>query len=89
MSVLMMDVREMRMPVLEWFMLMEMHMRLAAIPVEIMRMLMMLVMRVRMFMCHRFMRVLMLMVFCQMQPHAKRHERTRPPETEADRFAHE
>jgi hypothetical protein len=49
--------------------------------------LMVLVMGVRMFVPHRFMSVLVLMMFGHVEPHTKRHERSRRKKTRAHRLA--
>ncbi len=60
-----MNVRVVRMLVRQRLMPVQMHMGLAAIPVNIMRMLMMLIMGMRVLMFQGLVRVLMIMRLCQ------------------------
>ncbi len=78
-----MNVRVMRMLVRDWFVPVRVRMRFAAIPIELMGMLMMFVMRMSMLMLDRLVRVFMLMRLSQVQPDAEGHQRTGPPEMRA------
>ena len=55
-------------------------MRLLAIPVEVMRMLVMGIVRVQVLVFEQFMRVLVLVPFTDVQPNAERHQPPRNPE---------
>jgi hypothetical protein len=58
-------------------------MRLVAIPVEIMRMLVMGIVRVQVLVFQQFMRVLVFVPFTDMQPYAERHQCACDPEADA------
>lgn len=73
MTVPMMNIRKMCMRVRDRQMPMLMHMRLDAIPFEIVFMPMMLVMSMPVRMRERLVRVGMFVTFPQMQPYAERH----------------
>ena len=64
-----------------------MHMRLLAVPVEVMLMLMMRIVRMAVCMLHRFVLMRMHMVFTEMQPNAHRHQGPRDPEQHVRRIA--
>jgi len=57
-----------------------MAVRLAAIPLEVMLVLVMLVVLVFVHVRHRLVRMLVLMALGKVQPHAKRHQGRRYPE---------
>ena len=62
-------------------------MRFASIPLEIMRMLVVVVMCVQMLMIEYFMDVFMLVVLADVQPNAQSHQSTCNPEAEPRQFA--
>jgi hypothetical protein len=82
--VAMMEVRIVRMPVPEPVMPMPVRMRLARRP--FVGVLMMLVVDVAMFVLDRFVRMIMLMAFGQMQPEAERHKRAGDDQLNRDRL---
>ena len=88
MRVAMIDVRKVRMFVPHCEVLMHMIMRRIFIPIKVVRMIVMPVtVCMQMGMCGRLMRVVMLMVFGQMQPDTHCHQRCRRPEQRRCRFA--
>ena len=70
----MVDIRKMRVAVGERCMMMRMAVRLAAIPDKIVCVRMMLVVYMIMRVVHRRVRVIVPVVFRQVQPHAQRHQ---------------
>ena len=74
MIVPMMNVGVMEMRMAQRHMLMRMHMRLLAIPTVVMRMLVMGVMGVCMRVEQRFMLVIVIVLFRQMQPDTRGHQ---------------
>ena len=78
-----MNVRIVRMLVRHGLMPVKVRVRFVAIPVGIMRVLMMLIMRVRMGVFQQLMCMLMIMRFGQVQPYAQGHQRASPPEMSA------
>ena len=88
MRVTMIHIREVRMFVGQRDVLMQMFMRFQRIPIEIVRVIVMLVVvGMRMRMRDRLVRVIMLMVFSQVQPDANRHQRRSGPEQRRRRLA--
>jgi len=81
------NVREVRMLVGDRGVPVLMHMRFPSIPVDVMRMLMVIVMPMHVAMRHGLMPVLVLMSLGQMQPHTEGHEHAGQPEPGAHRFA--
>ena len=57
------------------------------VPIKIVRVIVMRVVVVLMRMCHRLMRVVVLVMFSQMQPHAHPHQRSGDPERRRCRFS--
>ena len=82
-----MDIREMRMTVLERRMLMGMSVRFRAIHWKIVRVLMMVVVVVVMGVIQRLMRMVVAMAFREVQPYAQRHQPRRNPESRRGRFS--
>ena len=74
------DVRKVRMAVLEWHMLMRVGVRLGTVPFEIVAMLMVFIVPVLVAVLQLSMRVFMGMVLGQMEPHACGHQGRRHPE---------
>lgn len=85
----MMDVRKMRMLMSQGLMPMQMAVRLVAIPLEIMRVLVMQVVNVWMGVFEWLMRVLMLVTLGQMQPNPNPHQGGGDPERRRRRFTQE
>jgi len=77
------NVRKMRVLVGHRLVLVVMHMRLAPIPIEIVRMLVMLVVHMGMAVLHGRVRVFVLMPLREVQPHAQGHEPTGKAESSA------
>ena len=69
------------------FMAMRVRMRLASIGREVVHVLMMLIVDMQVFVFHWPMRMIVLVVFADMQPDTKRHEPARTPETEPGGFS--
>lgn len=82
----MVDVREMRMPVGDRLVPVLVYVGFLPVPVEVMRMLVVFVMDMCMTVLHGLMRVLMLVPFRQVQPHAEGHQHAGQPEPGANRF---
>ena len=70
----MMDVGKMRMRMLDWFVRVDVGVRLITAPMETVRMLMMNIVGMRVLVLCRQMRVLVTMVLSEMEPDAKAHE---------------
>lgn len=70
----MMHIREMRMGVRDAGMLMNVAVGFVTVPLEVMGMLMVLVVNMRMLVLHRFVRVLMRMMFGEVQIDADSHQ---------------
>ena len=87
MPMLVMHVGHMRMLVSQPHMRVEMGVRFARRVFGPMGVLMMLVVNVSMRMCHRFMPMLMFVMFGQVQPHAERHEQAGRDELEGHGLA--
>ena len=81
-----MNVREVGMLVSDGLMLMGMRMRFRWIPLEIMRVLMMLVVPMPMVMPQELVRMGMLMPLANMKPHAESHQRGGNPEKSRRQF---
>lgn len=81
-----MNVRKMRVLVHHGHVLMQMVVRLSAVPIRAMCMLMMRVVRVHVAMFQRLMGMIVLMALGQVQPDADAHQRTRRPERGRYRF---
>lgn len=80
MSVAVVNIREMWVFVHHSRMTMPMVMRLAIVPVEIVRVLVVCIMDVLMTVLHRLMHVFVLMVLRQVQPDTPAHQACRQPE---------
>lgn len=78
-----MDIRIMRMLVRHRRMDVPVHMRFFPVPARVVRVLMMFVMHMEVLMLDSLMRMLMRMMFAQMQPDAERHQGCRNPERTA------
>ena len=76
----MMNIWEMRMRVRDWCMPVRMHMRLLAVPFEIVFVLMMFVMTVPVVMLQHLVRMRMVVPLADMQPDAEGHQRRGDPE---------
>ena len=81
------QVGVMRMRMHERCVVVRMGVRFAAIPFEIVRMLMVRVVDMQVRVVHRLVRVGVFVVLGDVQPHTERHERPRDPEGDAGRVA--
>ena len=80
MPVAVVDVGKMGVAMRQRLMTMGMGVRFSPIPIEVVRVLMMRVVAVAMRMLERFVCVLVLVPFAQVQPDAEHHQRRRDPE---------
>ena len=86
MSVPVVNIRIMRMLVRYGDMTMPMVMRLVIVPLEIVKMLVVLVVNMPMTVLHRLMLMSVLMMLRQVQPDAPAHQARRQPEWQSRRF---
>ena len=82
-----MQIRVMRMRVLDRFVDVWVGVRLAAVPREVMRVLVVRVMRMQVLVFERFVLVRMLVPLAEVQPHPQCHQGARDPETDRGRLA--
>jgi hypothetical protein len=76
----MMVVREVRVPVEQRLVVMLVGMRLFAVPAQLVRMSVVRIVHVQVGVSHRFVQMLVLVPFREMQPHADRHQSRCGPE---------